>query len=451
MDYAENDKIIEIIQMIEKKYGEKYFSNSIECKGMLMDYMVNYPRERRLLESALEEGIVEELRKIRGKSEKTIKETLKYCGIKLEKNRGLKHLVAIYTIEIIAEGINLSIPKEFYEEYRDVNNIVRAQRKRIHIAGWILFSGSILILGIVHSIGASKIKYLNTLIEAQESALYDDNVDKTIALYEKAITGYKNNEEAYELLVDYYIGLERYDTAVEWINEVQKTVNNKHIIDASKEWKNKILLAKAYHLVENSNYKKLKDFFEKDYFNLEITDENVKERFFFFQDGKVMNTIKSGKGMVLGEYCIYYGDIQENLREGEGIQYHFYHDTENQKLYQWVRIENGHWKDDLGNGKMTFNIINWSSDSKFEYEKYIGTVVNGKFDGKFTQKIKKRKEKYTGDAYGTAKMGDIILINKTSDGDYVYAENENTQWFFFDEESLKKALVCYTLNTIKND
>ena len=85
LDYIKREKIIEIIQTIEEENDGNCFTNNKMCKSMLMDYMVNYPRERILLESALEEGIVEELRNARQESKDTIMNIMKYCVNKLER------------------------------------------------------------------------------------------------------------------------------------------------------------------------------------------------------------------------------------------------------------------------------------------------------------------------------------------------------------------------------
>ena len=176
--------------------------------------------------------------------------------------------------------------------------------------------------------------------------------------------------------------------------------------------------------LKRENYDKLIDFFDN---SAQILTKTI-----YYQNGKIVDELSDGKGIILQNNGIYVGDIKNGQRNGNGKQLGIY--TEENSY----TVASGSWKDNMLNGKATYYEPNIQVSSSQEEENvdftYEGNFTDNYYDGTITATWKSDTGTYSGTF--KADMGNIEIIREEN-GKYIYLDDgKGYYWYFTDVTAL---------------
>lgn len=264
----------------------------------------------------------------------------------------------------------------------------------------------------------SKEKEYSKAIAGAQANIEDGNIEQAQVDYETAIGINPDNEQAYEGMVDLYIGQGKYDEGVNWLEA-------SGCGDYTKvELKKKLLLSKVNKMMNDGDYKGLFNFFKT-----ERASGLYEHITYYYQDGKIVDNIEEGKGLILSTWGVYSGDIVNGKREGNGTQFGTYSDED--KIYT---LTEGMWSGDKANGKCTYTYKNLGDER--ETSVITGNVKDNMFDGDLT--IKQKNGDGQDDTFSAHADNGTYSLIRNDNGEYVYMESKSGWYGYYDsEEDLK--------------
>lgn len=264
----------------------------------------------------------------------------------------------------------------------------------------------------------SREKDYSEAIASAQASVEAGNIEQAQADYETAIGIDPDNEQAYAGMTDLYISQGKYDEGVEWLKASECSDYTKD------ELREKLLLSKVNKMMNDGDYKGLLNFFKT-----ERASGLYEYITYYYQDGKIVDNIEKGKGLILSTWGVYSGDIVNGKREGNGTQFGTYSDED--KIYT---LTEGKWSGDKANGKCTYTYKNFADEG--ETMVVTGNVKDNMFDGDLT--LKQKNGDGQNDTYsGHADNGTYSVIRK-EDGGYVVWESSSGWYSYYDsEENLK--------------
>ena len=346
-----------------------------------------------------------------------------------------------------ATDVNIAMAEVELGEYRDSMDLSAFEKAMIYYNDALEYLDDANQQGIVGSVLSDKYDEINkTLIYYDYVSLGDDyllenKMDNARELYMKAIDTGIEQPEAYCAIVKTYINQNSKEQALEWLNkeDVTALVSSWEL----EKLKQEVYLNQINVWLKRKEYKSLRDWFlseeADDLFNSAEeyywTDECEEE--IYFQNNKRVDSIESGKGLIVSEYGAYLGEISACERKGEGRQFgiDYYDDQEKCFLYA------GDWENDKANGEGTYIKFHDTTADGDRYKfKYEGDFKDNMLDGKikFTWKSDDAgKEDW---ATITADNGTFECIRKEGDK-YVYAQSDYTYWSYPSEEALQNHMI----------
>lgn len=256
------------------------------------------------------------------------------------------------------------------------------------------------------------------LIASAEENIQAGRTEAAEVDYLSAIEVDASVDDAYYSLTDLYFNQGQYDRAIQWLDttkcEGEYTYTVKHELEL------RCYLAELYTMMQKKDYAGLQQWFKNESGALELSSD------VYYQNGQVSSFIEDGSGVILTSNGIYAGEIEENGRNGKGIQFSNY--TEGYTLI------NGNWSNNKANGQCTYSYVN--PDDKTKNYTYKGNLKDNYYDGDITY------EDYCSD--GKVRSFVIHADNGTfqcirvEDGKYIFGESSDNWYVYGDsEESLK--------------
>ena len=152
------------------------------------------------------------------------------------------------------------------------------------------------------------------------------------------------------------------------------------------------------------------------------SDSDYNGATYYLVDGKYVESVESGYGVIYDVNGIYIGDIANNERSGNGKQFFYY--TGLDTYY----VVDGAWQNNELNGEAT---LRWMLPDK-SVATTSGNFTDGYENGTMTVKW---HDNYDWSATYKAEMGDYVDAKKNSDGyRYAYASNSEYQAWLYTQE-----------------
>lgn len=143
---------------------------------------------------------------------------------------------------------------------------------------------------------------------------------------------------------------------------------------------------------------------------------------YYLVDGKYVESVEAGYGVIYDMNGIYIGDIANNERSGNGKQFFYYTGLET------YYVIDGAWQNNELNGEAT---LRWMLPDK-SVATTSGNFTDGYENGTMTVKW---HDHYDWSATYKAEMGDYVDAKKKSDGyRYAYASNSEYQAWIYTQE-----------------
>ena len=229
---------------------------------------------------------------------------------------------------------------------------------------------------------------------------------QVVQLYKEAVEINADADTAYVELTNMYLGQERYDDAIAWL-DTGGFAN-------AGSLKDKCRMTRVWRMMENSDYAGLLQFFKGDAVNIDLSYVR------YFQNGEIQETIVEGTGMILSQFGVYMGEIRDNLRSGNGRQFGTF--TILDTMYT---LTDGPWSDNMANGQCTYMVVDQANERN--NCTITGNVVNNLFHGDMTL------DELTDDGPETfkahAENGVYTCIRIEDQEKYVYAESISGIWY----------------------
>lgn len=216
------------------------------------------------------------------------------------------------------------------------------------------------------------------LITEAEDFFYNGNVKESVLVYDKAISLMPYELEAYEKLVDMYVSLQQYETAMQAIRsyeveyEFDKLKEVEEFIKDEKEAEEEIsrLMAQLYALISDGKMDSVVSIMRDADYSKWI--QSGQAYYFNYSEQKISAQIPLKRGLVIySSGTIYCGAFENGKRSGEGRYFGLTEDHLGYFLYV------GEWKDDLPNGEGTLNTI---MDATFQgKQEEFNVIVQGSY------------------------------------------------------------------------
>ena len=277
----------------------------------------------------------------------------------------------------------------------------------------------------VESLEASDYEQLKNQLQSQQATI--DDVIQLMNQYENYRTMF-GFDEIQTNMVDKY--LECYDIANS--NNYDITFKEQLLNDALARFpENEQLLSKQQDfLADKAEYETMVSFISqgRDLFNqsdddglcaLIDSDSGYNGSTYYLVDGKYVDSVENGNGVIYDTNGIYIGDIVNNQRSGNGKQ--FLHHTGSERY----SVAEGAWQNNQLNGEATCNRV-MTDKLRFITS---GNFTDGYENGTMTVKW---HSTYDWSATYKAEMGDYVDATEESDGyHYAYASNNEMEaWLY---------------------
>lgn len=216
------------------------------------------------------------------------------------------------------------------------------------------------------------------LITEAEDFFYNGNVKESVSVYDKAISLMPYEVEAYEKLVDMYVSLQEYETAMlairsyevkygyEKLKEVEEYIKDKK--EAEEEISR--LMAQLYTLITDGEVDLVVSIMRDADYSKWI--QSGQAYYFNYNDQKISAQIPLKRGLVVySSGTIYCGAFENGKRSGEGRYFGLTEDSLGYFLYV------GEWLNDLPNGGGTLNTV---MDANYQgKQEEFNVIVQGNY------------------------------------------------------------------------
>lgn len=178
--------------------------------------------------------------------------------------------------------------------------------------------------------------------------------------------------------------------------------------------------------LEDKKYDDIVDFFKE-------KRSHLNNSIYYYQNGRLVNELSTGHATILMENGIYVGEIKNEQRYGEGMQFGIYTND-----YSYT-VVNGTWKNDKLNGYATYyepniSVLSSKSESLVDFT-YEGNFTDNYYDGNIKATWKSKTGTYT--STFEADMGKITVLRQ-EDEKYIYLDDGNGYyWYFTDSTALE--------------
>ena len=204
------------------------------------------------------------------------------------------------------------------------------------------------------------------------------------------------------------------DQAKQWYDELCAISSEDNSAYANKisEYETRVsFLSQARDLLGQSDYDGLRALID--------SDSGYNGSTYYLVDGKYVDSVENGNGVIYDVNGIYVGDIVNNQRSGNGKQLLYYTNSER------YLIAEGAWQNNALNGEAS--VSDFTEDNTLITT--TGNFTDGYENGTMTVKW---HDSYDWSATYKAEMGDYVDAKEDSDGyHYAYASNNEMQaWLY---------------------
>ena len=277
----------------------------------------------------------------------------------------------------------------------------------------------------IESLEATDYEQLKDKLQSQQATI--DDVVQLMNHYENYRTMFGFGEIQTNMVNKY---LECYDIANS--NNYDITFKEQLLNDALARFpENEELLSKQQDfLADKAEYETMVSFISqgRDLFNqsdydglcaLIDSDSDYEGYAYYLVDGKYVNYVENGNGVIYDMHGIYIGDIVNNQRSGNGKQFLYHTGSER------YSVAEGAWQNNALNGEAT---LRWMFSDK-SVATTSGNFTDGYENGTMTVKW---HATYDWSATYKAEMGDYVDATEESDGyHYAYASNNEMEaWLY---------------------